>query len=530
MSSTLTRCNMSISESNRSSQQFSLEIKVPNDYSPFIRITLFDLKGNEIISAQNRSVIKTLPKAVYTLRIEVSEQVKDTAVILNEDKKIFINNDLTETPRGYTLIEPPRLFSSVPIRSVESGFIYGSSHEYYTNEAVRLSGQYTSSSSPEASSSLFIMLRYLSKEDYETYRDPAKKFWTDFELEDLSGTFRMIFRHNTGPNISVDENFGFAVLNIGLEPGLYFLNYTDPLHPRQVPVYVYRGWHTQVFLLLGKKPIFRSLRILFSRTRSFDPTFRRYKIIDILLNKLYYNDSTLTKDIINFAANEKFESPMLGMLCAYVYLKSRQTGDDSLFRLMMSNLKNEILDSNDDAPDLRALEILAAEHFGTGSFSTSPIEAPPMFRAGFECIKKMSVKHPTLIPKGSYNDFISVELYYDCPFNTFKPVRDKVAEEKMLRSNRAFRSTKMGKSKTAANMPNLSLQVEVENFFGAKNFAEYISDSPDKTNEEITWVEHDIISLLKKDNKLNASQISEHLNLSAHTITRILEARKIKFK
>jgi hypothetical protein len=120
-----------------------------------------------------------------------------------------------------------------------------------------------------------------------------------------------------------------------------------------------------------------------------------------------------------------------------------------------------------------------------------------------------------------------VELYYDSPFNTFKPISRNVAEEKTLRANKAFSALDLGAGHTT---PFLSLNADVENFLGSENFAAYLSASPDQAGEDINWVEHSIIDLLKRDKKLNASQISQYLDLSANTVTRILETRKIKFK
>jgi hypothetical protein len=84
---------------------------------------------------------------------------------------------------------------------------------------------------------------------------------------------------------------------------------------RQMPLYVYDNWHTQLFITLNDDgtPSFGSARLFLSKERKFDPLNEDNKYIDVFLDKLQNRDYTLSRELIEYAARSKFESPMLGL-------------------------------------------------------------------------------------------------------------------------------------------------------------------------------------------------------------------------
>lgn len=94
------------------------------------------------------------------------------------------------------------------------------------------------------------------------------------------------------------------------------------------------------------------------------------------------------------------------MLGAYIYLKSKETKDDQLFRTIVQNLQNKILVENLDAPDLWALNLLSYEHFNETftSESRTSINGTPMLRIAYDTIKRAASRYRWLVPEGSFND------------------------------------------------------------------------------------------------------------------------------
>ncbi|MGL4597839.1 MAG: hypothetical protein ACRCYO_09930 [Bacteroidia bacterium] len=411
-----------------SEEKYVLNIASTSDYRFAVAVNVFSAFNERVYSGGiAKPIQEKLPRGIYMIRVELNGQVSDTAISLTEDAYVIIRKGSTAGKwANARIIDLPELYSSAPLQD-EKFDSYKSSHPYYIEAAEKYSQENTCSPyKKKESNSLFIFFRFPSREQYEVFRPTWKNdFANQFSLLDQTGKTLVDFG-KAGTTV-IDEENGCLSFNADLPVGVYFLDCKGD-DPRQIPLYVFGNWHTQVFLTLGDKPLFGTLRVFLSAEKKFSRHNNTNKYIDIFLDKLQNNAMELTDELIDFAAQTKFESPMLGLLCAYLYLQSKNHKKDDVISQMVHNLNVLILKNNTASPDLRALEILAAKHFGYTDFSKLPVAGTPMFRAGFQAIRDAAIEDSALIRTHSLNDYLSENMYYDSPFTTFAPVPQIMAE------------------------------------------------------------------------------------------------------
>lgn len=531
-----------------SSISFQFRIRVADEYKYLVKILLFD-SANRIVQPLEKSRYQydfRLKKGLYTVRVEMNAEISDKVIAVNSDKEYLVTSDYSKITSS-NIIEPPQQFSSA-LLSGYNNKTYGSSHEYYTYPAIDLSRSdtfvYNRLELGQSDSSLFIFMRFPSTDRYNDLKSKwAKAFYQDFEIVNEYGELILQFSSRNG--LQINEDDGWLAFNAMLPNGIYYLIYRGS-EPRQIPIYVFKNWHTQFFMTLGDAPLFGTIRIFISAYREFNPQAEANKYIDILLDKLQNGDYSVDEELIEIAARGKYESPMLGLICSYVYFKSSQKRSDDLFRIITQNMQRVILKDNDESPDLRALNILAAEHFDINSYKKTAIKGTPMLRIGFEAIKNASVTNRTLIAKNSINDFISETLYYDSPFNTFKPIsvykkppRDSVAEQSMneiafdVQSAADFmlREDELKLEKGFKKIgPKVDKFEESIQRFLKPNIVNFIKHSGVDSESENNWVRASISDMFNKNDQLTINDISNQLNLSGNTITRIFDEWKREIK
>jgi hypothetical protein len=389
---------------------YALRIRVGDEYIYLVKISVFS-SDNRIISTvkKSRSVYQyQLKKGLYTVRVEMNAEINDKVITVDSDKEYLVTSDYSQKSQS-NIIEPPKQYSSALLEG-QTVKTYGSSHEYYTYPAIEQSKRdtffYNSGELIQPNSSLFVFMRFPSIDKYNSLRSKwSKSFYQDFEIVNEYG--ESIFQFDSRSGLEVNENDGWMAFNATIPHGIYYLIYHGS-EPRQIPIYVFKDWHTQFFMTLGEVPLFGTTRIFISAYREFNPKAETNKYIDILLDKLQNGDYSVDEELIEIAAYGKYDSPMLGLICSYVYFKSPQSGSDNLFNIITQNMQRIILKDNDESPDLRALTIIAAEHFKNSNYKKTAVKGTPMLRIGFEAIKNASVKNRRLIDKNSVNDFIMI--------------------------------------------------------------------------------------------------------------------------
>jgi hypothetical protein len=551
---------------------YKLNIYISEDYKYLVKISVFNYH-NRIVKSEISDMFETrydLPQGIYTLRVEMNGDIKDEIILLNQTLAYEITDKEQSSYRNAKALMPPRQFSSALL-----GDAYGSSHEYYTDPAVHYSLKDTFVTSiksrKNSNSSLFIFLRFPSYQRYQELKTTLKKpFYTDFKLVDEKG--KTIAAFKSKKRVVVDEDYGWVTFNAKLPNGIYYLIFNGH-QKRQIPISVFKDWHTQFFMTLDKSPLYGTIRTFISGNRKFYPEEKTYKYIDILLDKLQNKDYTLDEDMIHMAAYGKYQSPMLGLICAYIYLKSENNQNDNLFKAITQNLSYVILKDNYESPDLRALNILASKHFPDYKYNTKEVHGTPMFRIGFEAILNASVEDNDLIPQNSINDFISENLYFDSPFNTFKPIPfpQKKKQVKRVKINKRIDLSDDinmygidNKDYLNPNSPGKSFPIigdeipNVDDFISVnedefilvnedeltpiigsysssikseidESLFEYIESSRTVKSEE-SWIESSIMDIIKQNKSASVNDISKDLNISGNTVNRIFSEWKNEFK
>lgn len=509
--------------------EYSIRIIIGADCRYMVNICVFDSESRSLhpISSTPWEIMFTCKKGLYTLRIEMNGEIKDEIIIVDMNKEYTISYENINKPG---VISPPKQYSSATL-----GGTYASSREYYTQPSLQFSKTDTVNYLlfPERirHSSLFIFLRFSSKDRYnEIIGEIDTPFYKDFKILNESGSVVLDF--NSGAGIRYSMYDGWAAFSAEVPNGIYYLLYTGK-EPRQIPIYVFKGWHTQFFLTLDRTPLYGTARVFISKNREFNRYDEINKYIDLLMDKLQNEDYTLSSILIDSAAHGKFESPMLGLICSYIYLKSKETKEDGLFKEIVTNMQKLILKDNEECPDLQALNILASSHFPDHSFGKKPVRGTPMLRIGFEAIQNASAKYNSLIPLYSLNDYITENLYYDSPFNTFAPLPE-----------RAYEQAKKGESENAGNEPRVKFTEDT----GSVNMESYIAFDderilkPDysvsiqsqydnnviqyfkspKFNLSVNgWLENSIADIIKSNDNISIDDISSKLSLSGNTVNRI---------
>jgi len=370
----------------------------------------------------------------YFIRVEINAQVEDNEVVLIADTTYFIG----DRRPGLQRLNAPKLYTSALLKGAA---VFETSQQYYLNAAVTISKKstYEQPVTGKIKSGIFIFMRYPNAEIYREV-NKGKNYWKNFSLKNSKGKIICKFPDHTitdqTDNVAPAANkaLGFLGFTGELPPGLYFLDFKGK-DKRQIPIYIYQGWFTQFFMTVATEPLFGTIRIFLSKHKRFDPSNKYHLFIDICLNKIQNEDYEIDQDLLYNIAYGKYDSPMLGLLGAYIYLKSKETKNDHLFRQIINNLQNKILVNSKDAPDIWALNLLSYEHFNeTFTAETRAyIAGTPMLRIAYDTIKKAGVKYKWLIPKGSLNDLIVEKQVVDSPYNTFSPI-----DLKTVKNNSTF--------------------------------------------------------------------------------------------
>jgi hypothetical protein len=516
-----------------------IKITVSANYTYLITIELFD-SNNRTIAPESRSDLvdiyfKQYP-GIYKLRVTLNGAVQDEVFFLDSDKNFFVGSPNEWGVSASTIvISPPTQFTAATL-----GEAYGSSHEYYTYPSIDHSqvGTNPVESNSLENNSLYIFLRFSSREMYDVYKQQTDSpILFQFKLVDETGY--LIYDFNDKSKVAYDLDFGWLAFNMMLPNGLYYLIYSGK-DARQIPIYVFKDWHTQFFMMLAREPQFGSIRTFLSPERRFIPDSFDHKYIDTLLDALQNNDYSLEGNTINIAAQNKFQSPMLGLLCSYLYLKGNSHKNDSLFNIMVNNIKNVILKDNTEAPDLIALEVILNSHVRSREAKHFITPNPPMFRIGFEAILQESLLDDKLIPILSMNDYISENLFYDSPYTTFKPVDFKKINT--LKSSHDKNVKDFMKEKSASIDPSTATEgptrsggspMKPDSPFEEKYFdsklnelleAEVLSkiSNADNPHLEDSWLKSSVAEIIREESDLSMIAISERLGISKNTVMRIL--------
>lgn len=518
------------------SVSFTLTILFTEPHAFLSNVTIFNNKFERVVTPVNNEDsfyrIYRLAAGNYTVRIEISGQIADSEVVITSDK--ICTAGFRDQNDAQVLKLPP-LYSSALLKDVTH---YESSHEYYLLPAVRISeiNTYGNQITANINSGLFIFLRYPTKEIYQKSGN-SRTFWERFRLYAQSGKEVARFPRNC----NTDETNGSLGFSANLYPGLYFFVYSDDReNTRTIPLYIYEGWYTQFFMTVLNQPLFGSIRIFLSEQKRFNPLAEYNVYTDVCLCKLQNNDYSLDENLIRHIASGKFEFPMLGLLGAYMYLKSKETGNDNLFRTIVQNLQLKIL-RNSDSPDILALNLLSYKHFeqtttGNTRISLMQIAGTPMLRIAYNIICESAAEHPWLINENNLNDYIAEHQALDSPFNTITGPFENVISRYLL-SLDEINSGYLPKDPYYFNLIKIPF-FNLENFLTTHDARSPLYYEKDnnlyfsialQNNETANHVERAIINKLKESPAgLTIEAIARMLKIPYTTVDRVLKNLHIK--
>jgi hypothetical protein len=407
---------------------FRLLIYIEREMDLFIKVQVFS-ETKQKLTAIPRGLLSPVREAkylveggTYTIRVSLNGVIYDNEVIIQEDVRYQVGSD----HYNYLPLRMPKLVSSVPLKHQ----LYENADGNLTQYAVKYSmvNSFEGLEQPTIpGQGLFIFLRFPSAKVYQQFYKKVH-LWSKFHLYNGEGKHicklkEYAHRHHE-TFLGGSETCDFLAFTADLKPGQYFLRYNGE-EKREIPIYVYEGWFTQFFMMVTERPLFETIRVLLEDEKSFKPNNQHHAYIDICLDQIQNSDFHIKKDLINIIAWGKYSSPMLGLLGAYLYLKSPETKENELFRNIVRNLQEKILVNNGGSADIWALNLLSYEHFNEIFIpeERTSIEGTPMLRIGYDTIRRSASKYDWLVSKNSLNDLIAEKQVFDSPFNTFTPVK-----------------------------------------------------------------------------------------------------------
>jgi hypothetical protein len=452
-----------------SSEKYKLTVNVTGLLGSMTHVTVFDGKFAEVATGYGSISVEAI-KGIYTVRLETNEEVVDQTVIV--DKEISRS------------IDAPLGASSIPIAG------YKSSHEYYTNPSIQWSTQQTFGG-PSKPGGLFILFRYPNKDSWDLSEHQG--LGEDFILAD--GNHQLVCELK-GQAVREDMNVGMLVFSANLDPGMYYLQYFGK-PSREIPLFVYKGYQTQLFMTFVDVPLFQTMCISMTHLGTlFDPQDPNLFLIDGITQKFANGIYYVPEDVLQLLAQDKWENPMLGIIAAFVCLKSPTSQRDQLLRTIIRNIENIIFIGSPPSPDLKALKILSALYFNE-TIDQVTLELPCMFFPALKEVIKLSADYPSIILDDSPLEQVETLVYGDSVWTSYLPIH--FVENKPL----------------TRSVPVVNLK--------RKYRPTTITEEP--AINKVSVMINELLTSKRDIKSLNVAQIARSLNVSTNTVSKAL--RKI---
>ncbi len=352
---------------------------------------------------------KDLPEGKYLLRFQRGNAAENLVVEHH-------------TPGTEIMVPELARYSAVLLQDAHS------SHEYYTDHAVKWSHQSTDNVDikGQSESGFFFFARY-----------PTANAAQDFDLFEgmdlLDENMQVVHDFPVG-TYQEDRKMGWFAFSARCKKGQYYLRY-DCKPARIIPVYCFPGWQTQVFVTIkDKSPVFETLRILTARfDQGFGPNDWA-ELTDTAFEYLKNQDLALPPSLAENLLYRKFETPMLGILGAYLVLQRKMAALLPEMPLILNNLSNLL--QAPDSPDLKAISALYAQS-AVGNFE---FEHPPMIAFGTEGViqleneRKANILPDSVFEKMTTSRVNDLLLTSWCEDKNQKPVLNSWVTDILLQS------------------------------------------------------------------------------------------------
>ncbi|SFM91526.1 hypothetical protein [Rugamonas rubra] len=379
-----------------SSERFILTLPEDRD----LNVTVFD--GHDTPVWQGKGGAKTeveLTKGLYTVRIEANARIDEKNVRLTSHVDLHAFRH--------------KRFSAAPLSGGELTLESHSAaaHAHSTRRTRSAIGD-----AKDATASLFLFVRAISHATGDNLQTGH-----GLSLRDASGFKISAFAER---EVHHDRQAGWMVYCVDAPPGLYRL-VSSVAPKREMPIYLFSGFQTQVFVVQTHRMLLENMRVLMERrSAGFHPEARTAHIADAAMEGFTNSSVQLSEEAETILLRGKFDNPMLGLIGAYTMMRrlrstSQSEGDrdNDILALdaTLSNLRMLI----PDAPDIHALEVLRSELLDA-PFPPFRFRAPPMFRMGLNAVIRATASDATLIVARSLCDRITTRLQADSPWSTWE--------------------------------------------------------------------------------------------------------------
>jgi len=486
--------------------RFSFQIQ-NRALAPFTHLKLFN-GYNEVVGKCYGDMDMEIPQGLYQLRIEMNDFVEDRNYRVEAGSQV--NDEIIDF----------KLNSAIPV------YGFSSTHEYFSNPAEEWSRKSSVTGLGISGSSLFLFLSY-SEEDKPFDMSFIEAGY--FSL--LDGNRKLKYRLRvdrvkleTGKNENAGVFFASVCFTDEMSAGQYYLIYRSPDLKREIPVYVYQDWQTQVFIRIREFPIFASTRISLSRN-GFMRNDEDILQLDAMISKLHNGMYVLPADLMVNDVNGKWENPMLGIMACYMFLLSDITDGNYLYLKMLTSLEASIVNIH-ESPDMAALRLMGAVLFNN-AIPEEPLSAPCMLAVGLNAFLKQSMAHPHLIEADGLVEKIFPRLVKESVYTMYEPLPQTFFVVNQKVENTVKNITKGIKfiDKLAKGVSWLILKNRMPTITGA---APMSVPSAAPQAEEVTddWVSSSIISQLSHistdPDQLDIAAIAQQLQVTTNTVKKTL--------
>jgi kumamolisin len=348
-----------------------------------VQVTLFDGKG-EILYRGGPGTLE-LAVGLYLVRAELADAFKDQVVILDAPKDIGDVTPLRETAaplRGAREI-PPVSYSEI------------SGRETKTNTAPGPIGI-----GPNPESRLVLFVRAI-----RPGLEPGRVLARGLQLLDTSAAIILDF-NSAGKHIRSSDTEGWLTFSADAVPGLYILRCSGE-QPRDLPIHLYPGWETQVFVVCQKRPLLEGAKIFMApKGLGFQSDDEIATAVDLGTDCLQNGFAFPPKPIFASLLEGKFDNPMLGLIGAHALLRQDPPDRERIWK-MLGDLRRLLPGSL----DVRALEVRAAQRLDEPVDGDTVMQVP-MIRAGLEYLIAASDVEG-LIPGDSLVSRVAPRAYAD---------------------------------------------------------------------------------------------------------------------
>jgi hypothetical protein len=355
---------------------------------PEARVVIFD--GYDCVVQRGVGTTNwNLTPGLYTIRAELAGQLVQTRI---------------SVPGPTAISLTPQIYSPAPIDGAAT------THEYYHDPAEEWSNKRTLTRAELGEGGwLFIFVRLSSK-------TAARKGDIAQGLSVHDATGNLILDLADKGLTKSDEESGWVLISTPISPGFYRLRHEGE-QTREMPLYVYATFSTQVFITYFHRPRLEQMRV-FLRMQGlpFEANDLEARAVELALLGLQNGIRAMSHLLPHSDQRDllqgKFRNPMLGLIGAH-WLLEDPSAEYMYVNLVLTNLRALL----GPVPDVVALEVAAAKRFKMSYLPPGPILTPPLIRRGVEILVRES---PEVILEGDFFESILADAYLDSPWTSWR--------------------------------------------------------------------------------------------------------------